>query len=141
MTYPYTNKEIQEISDIVANKLSGFINADNRHSEIDYSIAWSFIIGWKKQDDFWELFSNHAIRHSSLARDKGLCRDMLSGEQRAIATSAIHRVLARASDILKASPEYEKYLLKEMGSGYKSSVDGRDWDIEQRLKNIRNHNF
>ena len=144
MAYPYTNEEIQQIADTVAGMLFGWIVKGNE-TETDRSSSWGMIADWSRLDStIWEAWSMYGEKYCPLAESKGLCRDMLSEEQRAIVCVTIKQTLSRATDVLRQHPEYEadqKKVWKRLFPGGKGRDVDRDGDLARRLRNARNHEF
>ena len=65
--------------------------------------------------------------------------EVLTMKQKAIVTKVVGKAMTQVGI---DHPDYKKEKLNIKSIiGHKSTVDGRDWDLEQRLKNARNHTF
>jgi len=132
MAFPYTNKEIQEIADTIAELLFGWITISrDGKTTADWGMfsVWSSSLG---DEHFWSAWSMYGEKYCALAKSRGLCRDMLSEEQRAIVCSTTKQTLLRVSEEADRG-EGESVIFKR-----RSTIKGeRDWDIEQQLKAAR----
>ena len=84
MTYPYTDDEITEIANEIAEMFFSVVT-DSRND------GWYFFNGFSDPKIMWEAFCAHAERNSSITKERGMMKEMLSREQIAIVSAAIKR--------------------------------------------------
>ena len=108
MAYPYTNEEITDISQEVASLWFGWITKD-LNSQSNYDNAWYLINGYSDPVKMWEPFCLYAEKYTSLAKESGMRKEMLSREQIAIVSGTIRKEMIRASNKIRNSPELKKY--------------------------------
>ena len=95
MTYPYSNEEITEIANEIAELFFGFATKSGQDD------GWRLIDWYSNPQIMWEPFCIYAEKYSSITKDRGMLKEMLSREQIAIVTSAIKKAMIRASDVLR----------------------------------------